>query len=262
MPASIYNLYGAKRPEFLPAAFLYLYNGKELQSFGDLDYGARRYDPALGIFRSVDPLAEKYFSYSPFAYVLNNPLRNVDPDGRGFWDAVASFFRPGVNDPKEDEKFHGPNTVENTVNKVNEAVENAIEEINENVTEIIEQTVETIQDNQSSPGQKIVAGAAAMAGSAMSDGPSPVGDFIGAGIFAYTAVKAIYDIGSGLYDSFSKGGKQRIIHDPEALEKAKGVLANPNSTKKEKNAAKRTLRQQGKGEGSINKQKRNEQKNK
>ncbi|CAK7014477.1 MAG: hypothetical protein BACD_01120 [Bacteroides rodentium] len=63
----------------------YKYNGKELDAKKGLnwyDYGARHYDAALGRFTTVDPLAEKYYSTSLFAYCLNNPLKYVDYDGR------------------------------------------------------------------------------------------------------------------------------------------------------------------------------------
>jgi RHS repeat-associated protein len=63
----------------------HLYNGKEYQREQNLnwyDYGARMYDPALGRWHVNDPLSEKYASYSPYQYALNNPLKFVDPDGR------------------------------------------------------------------------------------------------------------------------------------------------------------------------------------
>ena len=40
------------------------------------------YDPAYGRFTGVDPLADSYAAYTPYHYVLGNPLRFVDPDGR------------------------------------------------------------------------------------------------------------------------------------------------------------------------------------
>ncbi|WP_374504554.1 RHS repeat domain-containing protein [Flavobacterium sp.] len=61
-----------------------LFNGKELQEelgLNQYDYGARNYDPALGRWMNVDPLAHKLPSYSPYAYCLNNPISMVDPDG-------------------------------------------------------------------------------------------------------------------------------------------------------------------------------------
>ncbi len=63
----------------------YLYNGKELIEDNGLqyyDYGARMYDPAIGRWGVVDPLAEVYSSYSNYSYVVNNPVNAVDPDGR------------------------------------------------------------------------------------------------------------------------------------------------------------------------------------
>ncbi len=45
-------------------------------------YGARYYNPRLSQWLSVDPLAEKYPNISSYAYVDNNPVIYIDPDGR------------------------------------------------------------------------------------------------------------------------------------------------------------------------------------
>ncbi len=54
----------------------------DIAGFGFYNYGARFYDPALGRWHSPDPLAEKYYSWSPYNFCVGNPLRFVDPDGR------------------------------------------------------------------------------------------------------------------------------------------------------------------------------------
>ena len=46
-----------------------------------LDFGARLYDPRTASWLSHDPLAEKYFSLSPFVYCFNCPIGLFDIDG-------------------------------------------------------------------------------------------------------------------------------------------------------------------------------------
>jgi len=61
----------------------YLFNGKELdQETGLYYYGARYLDSKTSLWLNVDPLAEKYSNISPYAYVANNPIKYIDPDGR------------------------------------------------------------------------------------------------------------------------------------------------------------------------------------
>ena len=63
----------------------YRFLGNELytsNSLGLYDFSARMYDPALGRFLSVDPMAEGYRHLSPYAYCAGNPVVYADKDGQ------------------------------------------------------------------------------------------------------------------------------------------------------------------------------------
>lgn len=82
-------------------ALKYKYNGKELQDDnmgGSLlnvsDYGARNYDPALGRWMNIDPLAEKFTEWSPYTYGINNPITMIDIGGEY---AVSVHYRITLN---------------------------------------------------------------------------------------------------------------------------------------------------------------------
>ncbi len=56
-----------------------------------LDYGARMYDPEIARWTTVDPMAEKYYPYSPYNYTLGNPVKYIDIDG----------LQPGIPFPSQ-----------------------------------------------------------------------------------------------------------------------------------------------------------------
>ena len=67
----------------------YKYGGKELDRTNGLDmydFHARHYDPIVPRFTTIDPMAEKNSSVSPYSYCGGNPINRVDPTGMDEWE--------------------------------------------------------------------------------------------------------------------------------------------------------------------------------
>ena len=56
-----------------------------------LDFGARLYDPRSAAWLSQDPMAEKYYAYSPYSYCAGNPVSFVDPKGKRRWPVNETY---------------------------------------------------------------------------------------------------------------------------------------------------------------------------
>ncbi|MGV3610861.1 MAG: RHS repeat-associated core domain-containing protein [Fluviicola sp.] len=64
--------------------YRYQFTGHEMDGETGYQYhGARYYDEDLARYMSVDPLAMKYHAWSPYNYVLGNPIMLTDPTGMG-----------------------------------------------------------------------------------------------------------------------------------------------------------------------------------
>ena len=102
-PANIYE-------QFCYADFIHFsFTGKERDKETGYGYfGARYMDHELmTMWLSVDPMADKYPSISPYAYCAWNPVKLVDPDGK---ETIENddWYRNNVGDIVWDESVKGP----------------------------------------------------------------------------------------------------------------------------------------------------------
>ncbi|HEX8546332.1 MAG TPA: RHS repeat-associated core domain-containing protein, partial [Cytophagaceae bacterium] len=110
-----------------PTSSRYEFNGKEEDAeTNSYDFGARAYDSRVGRWWSVEPLSYRYPGLSSYAFVANNPVNAIDPDGRkiifvnGYWARgiigwVFGSKQPGKeywgdNFEKAAAKFFGDNS--------------------------------------------------------------------------------------------------------------------------------------------------------
>ena len=98
-----YPFGGVMRESTNPGLQPYKYGGKELDKMHGLntyDYGARQYNPVTARWDRVDPLSEKYYDVSPYAYCGNNPVRYFDPDGREIQGQTKKDTKQVIEDIK------------------------------------------------------------------------------------------------------------------------------------------------------------------
>jgi RHS repeat-associated protein len=111
-----YNPWGEEMHQYNANTFSfsspYRFNAKEKDSETGLHYyGARYYQPKLSMWLSVDPLAHKFPHKSPYAFVENNPINLIDPDGREpirpLVGSVSTFVALLNNSPRKVGGFTG-----------------------------------------------------------------------------------------------------------------------------------------------------------
>ena len=70
-------------------------------SIGYSDFGARQYSPTLSRWLVPDPMGEKYYDVSPYAYCAGNPVNRVDIKGKAdFWLNGQIIGDDGVHDQR------------------------------------------------------------------------------------------------------------------------------------------------------------------
>ncbi len=76
----------------LTANWSFTFSAKEKDTETGYSYfGSRYYSSELSIWLSVDPMADKYPSMSPYVYCANNPIKLVDPNGEEISEHIDKY---------------------------------------------------------------------------------------------------------------------------------------------------------------------------
>ena len=103
-----------------PVTWNHTFSAKERDTETGYSYfGSRYYSSDLSIWLSVDPMADKYPSTSPYVYCRNNPIILIDPNGLFETKADAREYRKEhhtggrVRKNSSNDNFSGKYSIEN-----------------------------------------------------------------------------------------------------------------------------------------------------
>lgn len=103
------------------------------------DFEARQYDSLLGRFTTIDPLCEKYYDISPYAYCAGNPILYTDPTGEKITIAGVEYT-PNM-------EYSGINNfIKNTINALQYVYKNGGEKVVNNLV-AAENTYNFVKNN-------------------------------------------------------------------------------------------------------------------